>query len=91
MTRVREGGAAFRIGASNRAHVIVNPTRRQYPDATDYWDGNWVYATITIAAGALRGSFEAQLRADEFASFREQLRPLASNLAGRAVFEPMER
>jgi len=81
---------AFRIGHSNREHVIVSPSRRERPHDTDYWDGNWVYATVTIAAGAFRGSFEAQLRADEFANFRDELRPLYENLAGRAAFRPME-
>ncbi len=81
---------AFRIGHSNREHVIVSPSRRERPHDTDYWDGNWVYATVTIAAGAFRGSFEAQFRADEFADFRDQLRPLYENLAGRAAFRPME-
>ena len=81
---------SFRIGSSNRVHVIVSPSRRERPEATDYWDGNWVYATVTIAAGAFRGSFEAQLRADEFADFRDELRPLYENLAGRAAFRPME-
>jgi hypothetical protein len=81
---------AFRIGASNRAHVIVSPSRRENPKAADYWDGNWVCATVTVAAGAFRGSFEAQLRSDEFLRFRDGLRPLYEKLAGRAVFDPME-
>ena len=81
---------SFRIGLSDDAHVVVSPTRRERPEATDYWDGNWVHATVTIAAGAFRGSFEAQLRADEFARFRDELRSLYRTLAGRAVFAPME-
>jgi hypothetical protein len=81
---------AFRIGGSNRAHVIVSPSRREWPGATDYWDGNWVYATVTVVAGLFRGSFEAQLRAEEFLRFRDQLRPLYEKLTGRAVFDPME-
>jgi hypothetical protein len=81
---------AFRIGSSNRAHVNVSPTRRENPEAADYWDGNWVFATVTIAAGAFRGSFDAQLRTDEFRRFRDQLRPLYEKLTGRAIFDPME-
>lgn len=45
---------AFRIGPSSRAHVTVSPSHRERPHATDYWDGNWVYATVTVAAGVLR-------------------------------------
>jgi len=57
---------------------------------TDYWDGNWVYATIRIAARAFRGEFEAQLRTDEFVGFRDRLRPLQQKLDGAAKFETME-
>jgi len=73
----------FRIGSSNREYVIVHPSRRERPEAS-YSDGNWVYAIVKIAAGAFRGKFEAQLRADEFASFRDQLLPLHEKLVGRA-------
>jgi hypothetical protein len=81
---------AFRIGGSNREHVIVLPTRRERPEVSDYWDGNWVYATVRIAARAFRGEFEAQLRAEEFVGFRDQLRHLHEKLGGGAKFETME-
>jgi hypothetical protein len=81
---------AFRIGGSNREHVIVRATRRERPEASDYWDGNWVSATVKIAAGAFRGEFEAQLRAEEFVGFRDQLRPLFESLKGHAKFETTE-
>ena len=80
---------ALHIGRAS-AHVSVSPSRREYPEATDYWDGNWIYADVTVVAGAFRGSFEANLRADEFERFRDQLRPLRESLVGRAVFDPME-
>jgi hypothetical protein len=60
------------------------------PEASDYWDGNWVYAIVKIAARAFRGEFEAQLRAEEFVSFRDQLRPLPESLKGHAEFETTE-
>jgi hypothetical protein len=81
---------AFRIGGSNREHVIVHPTRRERPEASDYWDGNWVYATVKVAARAFRGEFEAQLRAEEFVRFRDQLQVLYETLNGGAKFETME-
>jgi len=80
---------ALRIGRSN-AHVTVAPSRRECPNATDYSDANWIIATITIAAGAFRGDYEAQLRAEEFVRFRDELRPLHEKLAGRAKFDTME-
>jgi hypothetical protein len=81
---------SFRVGSSNREHVIVRPSRREYPEAADYDDGNWVYATIEIAAGSFRGSFEALLRAEEFVRFRDELRPLYERLTGKATFDTME-
>jgi hypothetical protein len=81
---------ALRIGRSNDAHLVVNSLHRENPQATDYSDGNWLVAAVTIAAGGFRGSFEAQFRTDEFARFRAQLQALYENLAGRAVFDPLE-
>jgi len=82
---------SFRIGRSN-AHVSVSvsPSRREFPELADYWDGNWVYATISIVAGGFRGEFEAQLRTEEFVRFRDELGPLHNSLVGRAKFDTME-
>jgi hypothetical protein len=82
-------GPAFRIGRSN-PQVIVSPSCRERPDATDYWDGNWICTTITLAAGAFRAEVEAQLRAEDFVRFRDRLRPLHAKLVGRAKFDTME-
>jgi hypothetical protein len=81
---------AFRIGGSDRDHLVVSPSHREFPELKDYWDGNWVYATVKIAARAFRGEFEAQLRAEEFVAFRDQLRPLYEKLRGGAKFRTME-
>ena len=81
---------SFRVGSSNREHIIVRPSRREYPEAKDYDDGNWVYATIEIAAGAFRGRFEAMLRAEEFVRERHDLRYLYEHPSGKATFDTME-
>jgi hypothetical protein len=80
----------FRVGASNREHVIVRPSRRVHPESEDPDDGNWVYVTIEVAAGSFRGKFEAMLRAEEFVRFRDELRPLYEHLSGKATFDTME-
>jgi hypothetical protein len=82
--------AQFRIGSSNRAHVIVSRVRRGFPDAKDHWDANCIYAAVEIAAGGFRGEFEAQLYAGDFVRFRDQLRPLYERLGGGAKFDTME-
>jgi len=78
------------IGDEHRAHVIIRPNRRQFPSETDYWDGNWLQATIEITTGGFRGRFDAMLRAEDFVRFREQLRPLNERLSGVARFDTME-
>jgi len=50
-----------------------------------------VYATIQIRAGAFRGEYEALLRTNELASFRDQLATLHAALNGSATFETMEQ
>ena len=91
MTSETSEAPYFRVGSSNREHVIVRPSRREFPEATDYHDGNWVYATIEIAAGAFRGCInDAMLRAEEFVRFRDELRPLYERLSGQATFDTME-
>jgi len=81
---------AIAIGADSSEQLSIHVTRREFPEASDYWDGNWVYATIQIRAGAFRGEYEALLRTDELASFRDQLATLHAALNGSATFETME-
>jgi hypothetical protein len=81
---------AIVLGTERGEHVSVLVTRREFPEATDYWDGNWVYATVRIRVGAFRAEYEALLRVDEFASFRAQLGTLHTKLNGAATFDTME-
>jgi hypothetical protein len=61
-----------------------------YPNATDADDGNWLKARLTVSVGAWAGSFEANLRAEEFEAFREQCENLHKTLRGTAAFKPLE-
>ena len=76
--------------ASGRDYLHIEPTRRAYAEAADYWDGNWIYADVAVRAGAFQGAYEALLRADEFHDFRHQLAVLYEALSGVARFEAME-
>jgi len=78
------------IGSPKSDYLLVEPTRWEFPSNEDYWDGNWLYADVTIVVGGFRGSYEALLRSDEFARFRDALRGLHENLKGTATFETME-
>jgi len=79
------------IGSLGSEYLLVQPTRLEFPDTDDYWDGNWVYADVAVVVGAFRGSYEAVLRTDEFARFRDDLQVLHNSLKGGATFETMER
>ncbi len=78
------------IGSEATEHVAIAVTRREFPDAADTWDGNWVFATVGLRAGAFHGEYEALLRTDEFAQLRTGLARLHAELKGTAVFASME-
>jgi hypothetical protein len=80
----------LRIGRPDDDHVIIGPTRREFPDSPDFWDGNWFYATVRISAGAFDGEYEALLRTTDFVSFRDALKQLHQVLRGHASFETIE-
>lgn len=85
-----DAGLSFSIGSSPRERLVVRPTRHEYPEARDYWDGNWIYSDVEIAARAFQGGFECTLRLEDFVSFRDELRTLHEGDAGSARFGTME-
>lgn len=82
---------AILIGSESSDHVVIAVTRREFADATDYWDGNWIYASVRVNVGSFRGEYEALLRTDEIASFRDGLTRLHAELKGAATFQSMEQ
>ena len=75
-----EGGEFLTIAVVGRSH----------PEASDYWDGNWVLASVEVQAGRFRGSVGGHLRAEEMADFHRQLAQLQESLRGTAEFTTME-
>ena len=73
------------LGESAGDHVGIRVKRRTHPQAADYWDGNWVDAGISVVLRPWRGSYEASLRTDEFARFREELAGLDDRNGGAAT------
>jgi hypothetical protein len=64
--------------------------RRSHPGASDYWDGNWVTASVEVQAGGFRGSVGGRLRAEELAAFSTRFARLQESLRGTAEFATME-
>lgn len=46
--------AVFSVGPATGEHVRVRPLRYRYPEATHYWDANWVDATLAAVERATR-------------------------------------
>lgn len=63
---------------------------RSYPGSTDYWNGNWLQASIEVSAGGFRGEVACDLRADELAAFAEQMACLQESFRGEAAFDTLE-
>jgi hypothetical protein len=78
-----------RIGDS-RNDVSIIVSGRERPASTDFHDGNWLSATVSVSAGAWRGEYRANLRTEDFRSFLDEVRSLRDMPEGKAEFNPME-
>ncbi len=65
--------------------------RRQFPDAQDRWDGNWLHVTAQCAqAGAIVATSGPILEAPDLQRFREGLAGVAAEGGGEAVLNGAE-
>jgi hypothetical protein len=64
---------------------------RQFPEAQDFWDGNWLNVQARVqAAGASVEARGAFVRTTEIAKFVEELEVLNANLVGEAALRCLE-
>jgi hypothetical protein len=64
---------------------------RQFPDASDYWDGNWLMVRARMeAAGARADCGGPILMATDFKQFRDELVSMVDTLVGEAVLAGLE-
>src|SRR5690606_947662 len=64
---------------------------RQFPEAEDEWDGNWLNVSAHYAAHGARVAVSGSiLDTVSFAAFEKQLRTLHESLVGAAVLESVE-
>jgi hypothetical protein len=64
---------------------------RQFPDAADYWDGNWLRVTARMEAnGARVETSGALIRVDELAAFSKELKKLVETLVATAELRCLE-
>lgn len=72
----------FLLGQETK--VEIDGLYRNYPNSTDYWDANWVNATIKIEIPGYKVSFNADLRTDELRKFLNDLKSIRQSLRGKA-------
>jgi len=64
---------------------------RQFPDADDYWDSNWLVITARVEAKGAGVEIEGPLiRNTEIAAFAAELRRLSETLRGTAKLDCLE-
>ena len=64
---------------------------REFPDSTDYWDGNWLVITALAQAGGARVEASGPLiRSDELQVFTRSLKSLSADLRGKAELACLE-
>jgi hypothetical protein len=81
---------SIRIRDEDDDFLLLRLHGRRHPDATDFWDGNWLDCSAEVAAGAFRGDLRRGLRVNELESFCQQLAVLCHRLTGEAVLDSME-
>jgi hypothetical protein len=80
----------IRVGGQEHEYLAISIVGRSYPTCRDYWDGNWLNAVVSLAAGGFRGKIDPYLRAEEFVAFRDELLRLAQLPTAVAHFSTME-
>jgi hypothetical protein len=82
--------AGFRFGGDAAEYVEVTILGRLAPNATDFWDGNWLLSEVRLRSGGFTGAFSANLRTHEIADFTAELHNLHTTLRGTADLRTME-
>jgi hypothetical protein len=78
------------VGRLHEDHIGIRILRRMHPEASDYWDGNWVASEISVHIPPWRATYPADLRTEEFSHFRDQLSQMHDGVGKEASFDPME-
>ena len=74
----------------NGAFVRLGFSHRAYPEAQDYWDGNWVVTRIQAETQGFKADFTDQVHLGDVVRFYEQVIKLDATLSGEATLAMME-
>lgn len=82
--------SVVRFGGDEAEYLTLTVHRRNIPGSTDYWDGNFLWCTAEIVAGAFRGSLSNVLRNEDLARFLTRVEDLYRRLDGEALLDTLE-
>ena len=80
IVEIRGDGAFVRLHFSHRA----------YPEAQDYWDGNWVVTHIQAETAGFKADFTDQVHLGDVVRFYEQVLTMYTTLSGEATLAMLE-
>ncbi|MGD6831239.1 WapI family immunity protein [Sutcliffiella halmapala] len=70
--------------------IEIDVLHRNYPNSSDYWDGNWVKSKIKIEIPGYLVRFDADLRTDELRDFVNEIKLLNRSLKGIASLKNLD-
>jgi hypothetical protein len=81
---------SFSIGGGENERVEVRVHGYERAPVGEYYDDNWVRASVAVAVGAFSGEFDAAFLTSDFVRFREGLAVLNETLVGKASFTTLD-
>ncbi len=73
-----------------KTKVEIDVLAREYPNSSDYWDGNWVLSNVKVYIPGYYVDFNASLRTDDIRDFFTDLKAMNRNLAGKAILKNLD-
>ena len=70
--------------------IEIDVLYRNYPNSSDYWDGNWVTSKINIKIPGYLVNFDADLRIDELRDFANEIKLMSKLLKGKAILNNLD-
>jgi hypothetical protein len=80
----------IRFGGEEAEYLALTVHGRNNPEATDYWDGNWLLCTAVVIVGPFRGSVSSVLRNEDLIRFLPRVEDLYRRLEGEALFDTLD-
>ncbi|QCR31910.1 hypothetical protein [Lysinibacillus sp. SGAir0095] len=73
-----------------KTKVEIDVLAREYPNSSDYWDGNWVISNVKVEIPGYYVDFNASLRTDDIRDFVNDLKSMNRYLTGKAILKNLE-